>query len=172
MKLEIQSNRDIELMKFSRGEIQLINTMDADYFDRLSASSPALVHDAGASLDSEQMWFNQVSPRAHSRLQAAVVHLAQFPARDFVGHQSRGPVQSRVQRSRATGAWSGLASQQILVQRSPATAPLRPTRSPATSPAGRLPAFRRTNSAITTATWLSSPSSPTPATARGSGWRR
>lgn len=61
IKLEIQSNRDIELMKFSRGEIHLINTMDADYFDRLSTSSPALVHDAGASLDSEQIWFNQVS---------------------------------------------------------------------------------------------------------------
>ncbi len=61
IKLEIQSNRDIEMLRFSRGEIHLINTMDADYFDRLSASSPALVHDAGASLDSEQMWFNQVS---------------------------------------------------------------------------------------------------------------
>jgi len=61
IKLEIQSNRDIELMRFSRGEIHLINTLDADYFDRLSTSSPAMVHDAGASLDSEQMWFNQVS---------------------------------------------------------------------------------------------------------------
>src|SRR5271157_1276700 len=61
VKLEIQSNRDIELMRFSRGEIHLINTMDADYFDRLSTSSPAMVHDGGASLDSEQMWFNQVS---------------------------------------------------------------------------------------------------------------
>jgi len=61
LKLEIQSNRDIELMKFSRGEIHLINTLDADYFDRLSTSSAAMVHDAGPSLDSEQMWFNQVS---------------------------------------------------------------------------------------------------------------
>lgn len=60
IKLEIQSNRDLEMLKFSRGEIQLINALDADYFDRLAASSPALVHDAGASLDSEQMWFNQV----------------------------------------------------------------------------------------------------------------
>jgi len=61
VKLEIQSNRDIELMKFSRGEIHLINTLDADYFDRLLSSSTAMVHDAGPSLDSEQMWFNQVS---------------------------------------------------------------------------------------------------------------
>jgi len=60
IKLEIQSNRDLEMLKFSRGEIQLINALDAEYFDRLATSSPALVHDGGASLDSEQMWFNQV----------------------------------------------------------------------------------------------------------------
>jgi len=61
IRLDIQSNHDIELMKFGRGEIHLINSLDADYFDRLSATSPAMVHDAGVSLDSEQMWFNQVA---------------------------------------------------------------------------------------------------------------
>ncbi len=60
VKLEIQSNRDIELLKFSRDDIQLINSMDADSFDRLSRISPYKVRDAGPSLDSEQMWFNQV----------------------------------------------------------------------------------------------------------------
>jgi peptide/nickel transport system substrate-binding protein len=60
VKLEIQSNRDIELMKFSRGEIHLINSLDANYYDRLLQSSPGTTHDAGPSLDSEQMWFNQV----------------------------------------------------------------------------------------------------------------
>src|SRR5664279_448229 len=61
VKLEIQANRDIELMKFTRGEIHLINSLDADYYDRLLQSSPAKVHDSGPSLDSEQMWFNQVA---------------------------------------------------------------------------------------------------------------
>ena len=60
LKLEIQANRDIELMKFTRNEIQLINTMDADNFDRLARSSPEKVRDVGPSLDSEQIWFNQV----------------------------------------------------------------------------------------------------------------
>jgi len=60
LKLEIQANRDIELMHFRRGDIQLINSIDADYFDRLSSTVPQAVHDAGPSLDSEQMWFNQV----------------------------------------------------------------------------------------------------------------
>lgn len=61
VRLEIQANRDIELMRFTRNEIQLINAMDADNFDRLARSSPpTIVRDVGPSLDSEQMWFNQV----------------------------------------------------------------------------------------------------------------
>ena len=61
LKLEVQANRDIEMLKFTRNEIQLINSIDADYFDRLSRTAPSKVRDAGPSLDSEQMWFNQVS---------------------------------------------------------------------------------------------------------------
>ena len=60
VKLDIQPNRDIELMRFKRGELDLINSLDSDYFDKLAAASPNEVRDAGPSLDSEQMWFNQV----------------------------------------------------------------------------------------------------------------
>ena len=60
VSLEIQSNRDIEMLKFSRNEIHLINSMDADYFDKMSRLAPVKVRDAGPSLDSEQVWFNQV----------------------------------------------------------------------------------------------------------------
>src|ERR1700704_2332018 len=60
IRLDIQPNRDVEVLHFRRGELDLINSIDAEYFDRLAASSPAVVHDAGASLDSEFMWFNQV----------------------------------------------------------------------------------------------------------------
>jgi peptide/nickel transport system substrate-binding protein len=61
IQLEIQPNRDVELLRFKRGEIDLINSLDSEYFDKLTATSPQLVHDAGPSLDSEQMWFNEVS---------------------------------------------------------------------------------------------------------------
>ena len=60
IKLEIQGNRDIEFLRFTRNEIHLINSMDADYYDRLAKTAPDKVRDAGPSLDSEQMWFNQV----------------------------------------------------------------------------------------------------------------
>ena len=60
IRLDIQSNRDVEMLRFKRGELDLINVIDSDYFDRLASSSPGLAHDAGASLDSDFMWFNQV----------------------------------------------------------------------------------------------------------------
>jgi peptide/nickel transport system substrate-binding protein len=60
VRLDIQRNRDIELLRFRRGEIHLINALDAEYFDRLQKETPAVVHDAGPGLDSEQLWFNEV----------------------------------------------------------------------------------------------------------------
>ncbi len=61
IQLDIQPNRDVEMLRFRRGEVDLINSLDSEYFDKLSATSPQLVHDAGPSLDSEQMWFNEVA---------------------------------------------------------------------------------------------------------------
>ncbi len=61
IRLDIQPNRDVELLRFKRGEIDLINALDSEYFDKLASTSPQLVHDAGPSLDSEQMWFNEVA---------------------------------------------------------------------------------------------------------------
>src|SRR5208282_1761608 len=59
--MDIQPNRDVEMLRFKRGELDLINTLDSEYFDKLAATSPELVHDAGPSLDSEQLWFNEVA---------------------------------------------------------------------------------------------------------------
>ena len=61
IQLDIQPNRDVEMLRFKRGELDLINSLDSEYFDKLAATSSQLAHDAGASLDSEQMWFNQVA---------------------------------------------------------------------------------------------------------------
>lgn len=61
IRLDIQPSRDVEMLRFKRGELDLINSLDSEYFDKLSSTSPQLVHDAGPSLDSEQVWFNEVS---------------------------------------------------------------------------------------------------------------
>jgi len=60
VRLDIQRNRDIELMRFRRGELQLINRLDAEQFDRLQKENAAAARNAGVGLDSEFLWFNQV----------------------------------------------------------------------------------------------------------------
>ena len=61
VRLSIQQNRDLELLRFLRGDIHLINGMDAESFDRLAQKRPDEARDAGRSLESEQLWFNQVA---------------------------------------------------------------------------------------------------------------
>jgi len=63
VRLDIQRNRDIELLRFRRGELQLINRLDAEQFERLQHENPALTRNAGTGLDAEELWFNQ-SPAA------------------------------------------------------------------------------------------------------------
>lgn len=61
VRLDIQQNRDLELLRLERGEIDLVNSIDAEYYEKLKTDKPALAHDAGPSLDSEHMWFNQIA---------------------------------------------------------------------------------------------------------------
>ena len=61
VRLDIQPNRDVEMLRFKRGEIDLINSLDSEYYDKLASTNLQVVHDAGPSLDSEQMWFNEVA---------------------------------------------------------------------------------------------------------------
>jgi peptide/nickel transport system substrate-binding protein len=58
--LDIQKNREIELLRFRRGEVQLINKLEPEFFERLAAEDRAAAQNAGPSFESEQMWFNQV----------------------------------------------------------------------------------------------------------------
>jgi len=63
IRLDIQRNRDIELVRFRRGELQLINQLDPEQFERLQRESPGVAKTAGTGLDAEELWFNQ-SPAA------------------------------------------------------------------------------------------------------------
>jgi peptide/nickel transport system substrate-binding protein len=60
IRLEIQQNRELELLRFRRGELDILNRLDPDIFDRLSSEMPHTVVDAGPSLDWETVFFNQV----------------------------------------------------------------------------------------------------------------
>lgn len=58
--LDIQRNRDIELLRFRRGELQLINRLDSESYVRLQKEDASVARNAGAGLDSDHLWFNQV----------------------------------------------------------------------------------------------------------------
>ena len=61
IRLEIQQNREIEMLRLMRGEIDFINSLPAEVYDKLEAQAPQMASDAGVGFDSEQMWFNQVA---------------------------------------------------------------------------------------------------------------
>ncbi len=59
IRLDILDNHEQEIRLFERGEYDLIDSLPPDYFDLLKQKSPGAVRDLGASLNTEQMWFNQ-----------------------------------------------------------------------------------------------------------------
>jgi len=58
IRLEIQQNREIELLRFQRGQLHLISSLEPDHFERMAVTSSAI--DAGPSLEAELLWFNLV----------------------------------------------------------------------------------------------------------------
>jgi peptide/nickel transport system substrate-binding protein len=61
IRLDIQQNRELELLHFRRGELDIVNKLDPEMYERLSAEMPHSAVDAGPSLDWEVVFFNQVA---------------------------------------------------------------------------------------------------------------
>jgi peptide/nickel transport system substrate-binding protein len=56
--IDIEQNRDIELLRFRRGELHLIDKLTPDLYQRLASDAPGSALDAGPTLDFEFLWFN------------------------------------------------------------------------------------------------------------------
>lgn len=63
VRLDILENPEQEIRLFERGEYDLIDDLQPDYFELLKRKDPSAARDLGPSLNTEQMWFNQ-SPAA------------------------------------------------------------------------------------------------------------
>jgi peptide/nickel transport system substrate-binding protein len=61
IRLDILANHDMELLRFRRGELHLLDTLDPESFERLATQMKGVARDSGPGLDSEQFWFNQVA---------------------------------------------------------------------------------------------------------------
>jgi peptide/nickel transport system substrate-binding protein len=64
VRIDIQQNHDIELTRFLRGDLQLMDRLQPENFDRVAKEKPAAARNLGASLDSEFLWFNQSPAKA------------------------------------------------------------------------------------------------------------
>jgi len=58
IRVDIQQNRELEFLRFRRGEIHFISSLDPDQFQQLESSDRTAAKDAGPTLDGELMWFN------------------------------------------------------------------------------------------------------------------
>jgi peptide/nickel transport system substrate-binding protein len=61
LRLDIQNNREEEISLFLRGEYDFIDGISSDHFSVLAQKLPQSTRDLGASLNTEQLWFNQSS---------------------------------------------------------------------------------------------------------------
>ena len=57
IRIDIQANPELERNRFERGELHFLSTVDPESFATLGKSHVAI--DAGPTLDSEVLWFNQ-----------------------------------------------------------------------------------------------------------------
>jgi peptide/nickel transport system substrate-binding protein len=60
VRLYVLSNRDTELIRFRQGDVHLIDDMPPDLFEQLQHESPSAARDIGPSVESAEMWFNEV----------------------------------------------------------------------------------------------------------------
>ena len=61
VRLYVLSNRDTELIRFRQGDIQLIDKMTPDLYEQLHSEDASAARDLGPSVESEELWFNQVA---------------------------------------------------------------------------------------------------------------
>ena len=61
IRLDIVNNPEQQVQIFLRGEYDLIEGLSPDNFEMLKQKAPSIVQDLGASLNTEQLWFNQAS---------------------------------------------------------------------------------------------------------------
>ena len=59
VRLDIQGNRETELLRYRRGEVHLLDRMDPEAFERMSKDPASGALNAGPSMDAEFLWFNQ-----------------------------------------------------------------------------------------------------------------
>jgi peptide/nickel transport system substrate-binding protein len=59
IRLDVLANRETELLRFRRGELDFVDKLEPEAFERLSKDVHSEALNVGPSLDTEFLWFNQ-----------------------------------------------------------------------------------------------------------------
>ncbi len=59
VRIEFLKNRDIEFLRFQKGEFDFVSNIEPEAFEKLKIIPALTAIDLGASLDTQQVWFNQ-----------------------------------------------------------------------------------------------------------------
>jgi peptide/nickel transport system substrate-binding protein len=78
VRLKIRQDRSLEVNSLLSGELDLIDSVDPKAFARLAKTGGVTAIDAGPSLDSEQLWFNQNPSAPLNDYRKAWFHSQQF----------------------------------------------------------------------------------------------
>ncbi len=78
VRLKIRQDRSLEVNSLLSGELDLIDSVDPKAFARLAKTGGVTTIDAGPSLDSEQLWFNQNPNAPLTDYRKAWFHSQQF----------------------------------------------------------------------------------------------
>lgn len=60
VRIEFQRNRDLELIRFQKDELDILSNLEPESFKKLKGKAEVSALDLGTSLDTVQVWFNQV----------------------------------------------------------------------------------------------------------------
>ena len=63
IRIDIQQNREIEISRFLKGELQIMSNLEPEAFDRVKAANPKAARNLGPALSNEFLWFNQAPAR-------------------------------------------------------------------------------------------------------------
>jgi peptide/nickel transport system substrate-binding protein len=61
IRMYVLSNRETELIRFRQGDIHVIDAVPPDLYEQLHTEDPGAARDLGPSVESEELWFNQVA---------------------------------------------------------------------------------------------------------------
>ena len=116
VRLPIQQNRETELARFRRGDVQLIDTIDPAIFDQLAKDMPDAVRDAGPVARFRNDVGEPDRQRSAARLQEAVVRLAGLSRGALRCHSPRRYLPRGLPRTRASCLRSHFALEHVLVR--------------------------------------------------------